>query len=140
MTTLNAFVKANWPVALTGSTFQTIGVDYTKAIVAKGTLDLPYNVTAQAAGTDITISWTDNSGIGNALAADQCAIVIYNADKDQCAADLACATRSAHSATASVSSAWTGDKIEVYAFFHGEAERDKSLTVSDSLFLGDFTV
>ncbi len=138
MTIQNAFFKSNYK-AMTGTTVATVGLDFTKAVIAKGMLDLPYNVSAQTAGTDITVSWTDNSDIGNAKANDKMAIMVYNADKDQAATDLAAATRSDHSATVSVSSAWTGDKVELYAFMHGEGD-NKELTVSDSLFLGDFTI
>jgi hypothetical protein len=63
--------------AITGA-YPTFAIDYSLALVSRG--DLP-NVLAPAvtsgAGSLLTFSWTDNSGVGIARALDQAILVAY---------------------------------------------------------------
>lgn len=128
-------IKANYGDAVTGS-WPSYVLNFAKLLVSKGNLDNPYAPSCSAQGTDLTFSWTDNSGIGNALDTDLIGIAVYNKDKNEAVCDSASAPRSARTGSFSTPSAWTGDKVEVYLMAH---RADDSM-VSTSLFLGEFTL
>lgn len=135
MTPYNAFMKHNWDDCVTG-TWPAYVLNFPKLIVSKGLLANPYAPSCSAQGLDLSLSWSDNSGIGNAKDTDLIAVVVYNSDKDECAVDEASAPRSARQSTFTCPSPWTGDKIEVYLCTI-TAKGDLSST---SLFLGEFTL
>ena len=107
-----------------------------KIIVSKGALDNPYNVSAQVQGTDLSFSWTDNSGIGNALETDKVMFLAYNTVKKQAVVVTDAADRSTRQASYSLPTAWVSDSIEVYLAVR-RAEGDDTST---SLYLGSFNL
>ena len=87
-------------------------------------------------GSDINITWTDNSGIGNAKDSDKAMFLVYNKDKNVSIADSEAADRSTRQASYSVPASWNGDTVYVYFAMQRVDER----TASASMFLGQFTV
>lgn len=110
-----------------------VTVDYTKIIVAKGALALPYNPSASVNGNQVDISWTDNSGEGEAYPDDSVAVVLYNKDRELAIYDTQVAERATGSATYNVPGTWTGDKGELYLFMQNKDN------VSNSVYLGELS-
>lgn len=118
-------VTGAWPAVV---------IDYSKIVMAKGSLLLPYNPSASVNGNEVDVSWTDNTGEGNAKGDDNIAIILYNKDKEIGIYDVAVADRQTGSATYNVPSSWTGDKAECYIFCYNRDE------VSNSVFLGELSL
>lgn len=89
-------------------------VDLTKLVVSQGNVDLPWGATATAEGNNLVVTWSDNTGIGNALAADKIMILAYNPAKEQSIYNPAAADRSERNATMALPTAWSGDTVDVY--------------------------
>lgn len=134
--TAYAYAVGKWMKEAISGVYPSATLDLGLVTLSQGSLSNPYNLACQAAGTDFTINWTDNSDTGNALASDQCVVCAYNGNKKEAISDFATATRSDHNATISVSSAWTGDDVMIWCFF----KRPDGSLVSDSRYLGKFTV
>ncbi|HNP21758.1 MAG TPA: DUF6266 family protein [Panacibacter sp.] len=77
MTAFNAAFAYNIQNAVTGNS-PDFEVDYQKVLVSRGSLPNGANP-AVAKGTDdnLVFTWTDNSGMGKALATDKTVLVIY---------------------------------------------------------------
>lgn len=134
-TWLNAFNRVNFDDGITG-TWPSFVLNYTKLCLAQGPVDNPYNPAATIQGSDINITWTDNSGIGNARDSDKVMFIVYNTDKKQSIVDSEAADRSTRQATYSLPSSWSGDKIVAYFAMQRVATRE----CSDSIYLGEFTL
>ena len=136
-TEFNAAMSFIVKKAITGAS-PNYALDYTKVMVSQGGLtqvtDAAVNWTA--AQTKLTFSWTDNSGVGNALATDKAMPFIYNKDKNETIYNTAGATRTTHTMDVTVPNNWEGDKVEVYL---GMVSEDGSL-VADSIYLGEKTL
>lgn len=143
-TWLNAFTRLNFADGITG-TFPAYALNFSKLLVSKGSLDNPYNTTAQVQGTDLSFSWTDNSGIGNALETDKAMFIAYNSVKKQAIVVTDAADRSTRQASYSLPTAWVSDSIEVY-FCMRRAGNAQGLSApnkddcSSSLYLGSFNL
>ncbi len=135
ITEQNASIRYNFADGITG-TWPNYQLNYSKLLLARGKVDNPYNTTAQVQGTDLSFSWTDNSGIGNALETDKAMFVVYNSDKKQSIYDTEASDRSTRQASVSLPSSWTGDTVEVYFAMR----RNDSDETSNSLYLGNFTL
>lgn len=109
-------------------------------MLSQGTLDLPFSPSANVDGEDITVSWSDNSGLGNASATDKVTIVCLNITKNQAVVNSAVAERSSRTATVSVNGAWSGDQVAVYLFMTSDQASREDKSVSDSTHLGTFTI
>ena len=127
-TEFNAAMSYILKNGVTGS-YPSYALDYTKVMVSKGGLTQVTDgaVNWTAAQTKLTFNWTDNSGVGNALATDKAMPFIYN---------TAGATRTTHTMDVTVPNNWEGDKVEVYL---GMVSEDGAL-VADSLYLGEKTL
>ena len=134
-TWLSRFISINFGNGITG-TFPSYELNFPKLILSMGNVDLPYNTAAELQGSDINITWTDNSGIGNAKDSDKAMFLVYNKDKNVSIADSEAADRSTRQASYSVPASWNGDTVYVYFAMQRVAER----TASASMFLGQFTV
>lgn len=89
-------------------------VDLTKLIVSQGNVDLPWSPSASAEGNNIVVTWSDNSGIGDAKADDKIMLLAYNKAKRQSVFNPEVADRSERNATLTCPTAWSGDTLEVY--------------------------
>ena len=134
-TWLSRFISINFANGITG-TWPSFELNYPKLILSQGNVDLPYNPAAQLQGSDVNITWTDNSGIGNAKDSDKVMFLIYNKDKNASIADSEAAERSTRQASYSLPASWNGDTVYVYFAMQRVDER----TASASMFLGQFTI
>ena len=123
--------------AITGAS-PNYALDYTKVMVSRGGLTQVTDAAASwaAATSKLTITWTDNSGVGSALATDKAMPFVYNKDKNETIYNTEGATRTTHTMDITVPSDWVGDKVEVYL---GMVSEDGTL-VADSIYLGEKTL
>ena len=123
--------------AITG-TSPNYALDYTKVMVSRGGLTQVTDAAASwaAATSKLTVTWTDNSGVGTALATDKAMPFVYNKDKNETIYNTEGATRTTHTMDITVPSDWVGDKVEVYL---GMVSEDGTL-VADSIYLGEKTL
>ena len=136
-TEFNAAFSYHIKNAVTGS-YPDYEMDYTKVVVSKGGLTQVTDgaVNWTAAQSKLTFSWTDNSGVGNALATDKAMPFIYNKTKNETIYNTAGATRTTHTMDVTVPNNWAGDKVEVYL---GMVSEDGAL-VADSIYFGELTL
>ena len=106
-------------------------------IVAKGTLTGADEGTASAAaGHIVNITWSDNSGTGDALATDNAMALLINPTKKTIMQDTTTKTRADGSLQLTVPSKWVGDLVHAYLSFKTPTG-DK---VADSIFLASITI
>lgn len=111
-------------------------LDESKVVMSRGGVDLPYGMSASNDGNDLTFQWTDNSGVGTALATDVLVYLIKNKARGQWVAANSGVARSTRTFTYACPSAWTGEDIYVYAFFVRADDSDASSTQ----YLGQITM
>jgi hypothetical protein len=85
---------------------------------------------ASAAGNDVDITWTDNSGQADALATDEVEVVYYNSTQDYWVVDTGNAVRSAAALNIVDNLVAQNDDLYVYIF----ASRPDRSKVSDSVY------
>ncbi|MCR5193397.1 MAG: DUF6266 family protein [Bacteroidales bacterium] len=135
MTAPNAAVSANIGEVITG-TFPNYEIDYSKALVSAGSLDLPFNAQATVDSNTLSLTWADNSGMGTAKATDKVMILIYNKTKNQSVSEFDVASRSERTGSVTIPTAWNSDSVEVWLAMNS---LDGTLT-SKSAYLGSFTI
>lgn len=136
-TEFNAAFSYTIKNAVTGS-YPSYALDFTKIVVSKGGLTQVTGATASwnNNSNEVKIDWTDNSGVGNALATDKAMPFIYNKAKGETIYDTAGATRTTHTQSLTVPNDWEGDKVEVYLGMVSEDSKE----VADSIYLGEVTL
>ena len=134
MPSTSVFFKRNYD-DIFGGNYPTFSLLYDKAILSTGGLDNPYSPNAVVESNVITVSWTDNSGIGLAKKTDDAIIVAYNSVKEQAIFTAEGGERSTRQATLTLPSAWSGDSIDVWF-----AMRSKEGVLSESMYLGNFSI
>jgi Family of unknown function (DUF6266) len=135
MTGINNAFAYNIRNAVTG-VYPSFAIDYSLALVSRG--DLP-NALAPAvtsgAGSLLTFSWTDNSGVGSAKATDLAILVAYCPALKQAIYTTAGDSRSALTAELNVQS-FSGKAVETWIGFISADGK----TVATSIFTGEVTV
>lgn len=132
MSGYNLFVKKNIQA------FNSDGLvdDYANLQFSIGTLPNPFDVEVtddETVTNGITVTWTDNSGTGDATADDQLQILAISSTEMALMQDL---TAKRSDGTASVTLPLDiGDTINVYAFFKNEELNEYSDSVYGSLVL-----
>lgn len=134
-TWLSRFISVNFNDGITG-TWPSYELNFPKLIMSQGNVDLPYSPAAQLQGSDINVTWTDNSGIGNARDNDKAMFLVFNKDKNQSIDDTEAADRSTRQASYNLPASWNGDTVYVYFAMYRKAAK----VASKSVFLGQFTV
>lgn len=136
-TEFNAAFSYTIKNAVTGA-YPNYALDFTKIVVSKGGLTQVTGATAtwNNNSNEVKIDWTDNSGVGNALATDKAMPFIYNKAKGETIYDTAGATRTTHTQSLTVPNDWEGDKVEVYLGMVSEDGKE----VADSIYLGEVTL
>ena len=136
-TEFNAAMSYTIKNAITGS-YPSYALDFTKIVVSKGGLTQVTGATASwnNNSNEVKIDWTDNSGVGNALATDKAMPFIYNKAKGETIYDTAGATRTTHTQSLTVPNDWEGDKVEVYLGMVSDDGKE----VADSIYLGEVTL
>ena len=136
MSEFNAFVKSNISTAITGA-FPYYTIDYSKLIVSKGVLTGSIDGAASASsGSIVDITWTDNSGNGDAQATDYAVLLLINEGKKSIAQEVSSNTRADASLSVTVPSSWEGSNVHVYLSFK-DAD---SFRIADSSYLGSVTI
>ena len=135
LTSFSQAIKNNIRTAVTG-TFPNLEVDYTLALVSNGNVDLPYSPSATTDGTSLSLTWSDNTGMGNALSDDKICVVAFNPTKGQSVYSLNLAERNERSATFTLPTAWTGDTVNVWMAM----KREKNGETSKSVHLASLTL
>lgn len=121
--------------AITG-TYPNHSIDYTKAMVSRGSLALPLNIQKLNNDGEIAVSWLDNSGTANALDTDFAMLLAYNANKEEALYDMTQSCRGDEGTSITYPSNWVGDTVHIYLAFVSE---DGTL-VSDSVYVGSETI
>ena len=121
--------------AVTG-VYPTFAVDYSLVLVSRG--DLP-NALAPAvtsgAGSLVTFSWTDNSGVGIAKATDQAVLVAYSPVLKQAVYTTAGGMRSELTGELNLAT-FSGLSVETYIGFIAADGRN----IASSIYTGNVTV
>jgi len=137
MSEFNAATQINYNNGVIGGTYPSLTVDASKLVVARGSLTGVPSATAEISGGMAKISWTDNSGEGDASATDKALLVFYNITKGQVVAFANTGkTRTNGSYSTSVVDAWAGDSVACYLAF----QKADGSVVSDSVYAGTVTL
>lgn len=119
-----------------GGTSPNYNLDFSSVLVSRGSLTQPTNTNVSVASGKAAISWTDNSGQGNAQSTDVAMPLAFNTDKGEAVFSTAAATRADQSAELNFPADWNGDTIELYSGF---ASAD-GINVANALYLGSHSV
>ena len=122
--------------AITG-TAPNFAVDYSLALLSKGSLSTPLNGSVDlTTANQVTFDWDDNSADGNANTTDKSMVLAYNPSKKESIYILDGAIRSATSQVLTLPTSYTGDTVELFmAFISADGK-----IVSNSVYLGSGTV
>lgn len=116
--------------------YPTFNIVYSDVLVSRG--DLP-NVLGPAivsgAGSVVTFSWTDNTGVGAAKATDKAILAAYCPAFNQCIYTTGSADRSAITDDLNLST-FAGQVVETYIGFISESGK----SVATSIYTGQVTV
>lgn len=126
------FSKQLYDEAIIGNMHDGFSIDPTKVMVAKGSLTPAHSIAAAVATAThtATISWSDNSGVGDAEATDNLCVQLFNSTKQVSVTAQDLATRAAETASVEYPSDWVGDTMYVYVFWDG---KDKGCSASKML-------
>ena len=117
-------------------TYPNLEGNYNKVVVSEGGVDLPYDPSGSVADGELTVTWADNSGQGDALATDKAALFLFNTTQKKSVFAVTESKRSDRSAKISVPTTWTGDTAVGYLFMVRE---DKGVN-SMSAYVGSYTL
>jgi len=135
MTGINNAFAYNIKNAVTG-TYPSFEIDYSLALVSRG--DLP-NILGPAvisgAGSQVTFSWTDNSGVGTARATDQAILVAYCPSNRHAIYTTAGGLRSGLTGELNLLP-FSGLAVQTYIGFISES----GLSIATSIFTGEVIV
>ncbi|PRP66283.1 DUF6266 family protein [Nonlabens agnitus] len=111
-------------------------VDYNSALLSRGLLAGVSNATTDLTFPgEVTFSWDDNSGEGNAFTSDKAMLVVYNPSKNDSIINLSGADRTVGTQTISLPNTYSGDIVELFMAFVSADGR----LVSNSIYLGSGT-
>jgi hypothetical protein len=133
-TAFNAAMSYVVKNAVTG-TYPDYALDFSLALVSRGSLMPAENAAAVAGTGKIAFTWTDNSGVGDAMATDLAMPLVFNKDKGEAVFNTAAATRADGTAEVNTPADWVGDKVELYLGFISADGK----TVANSVSLGEET-
>lgn len=117
--------------AITGSGTEYT-LDPTKVEISKGGLTPCHTIAAAVAPATqtVTVSWSDNSGVGDAEATDQLCYLLLNFTKGVSIYGTDVATRAEETYSFTYNAAWAGDTAYLYVFWNG---KDKGCSSSQML-------
>lgn len=134
-TAYNAAMSYTLKNAIKGS-YPNQSIDYTSVMVSRGSLMLPPNVQKVSNDGEIAISWTDNSGLGNASDTDLAMPLAYNETKHEVIYDFNYSCRGDEGVSLAYPTNWTGDTVHIYLTFVS----DDGTLVADSIYVGSQTI
>ena len=104
-------------------------IDFEKALVSRGSLTAVHQATSVQTANNISFEWTDNSGEGNAVAADAALLLVFNKTRWEAVYSDATARRSDEKAELDIPKEWEKDELVTYLGFRsGDGE-----TVANSI-------
>lgn len=103
-------------------------VMYSYVVISQGIVPLPYSPSATLDSNTVMLTWTDNSGIGDARETDVSRIVVYNPAKGEMVMGGE-ANRSSRNASLTLPASWSGDSVEAYCYFWRESDSKASKSV-----------
>lgn len=119
-----------------GGTAPNFTVDYSNALLSRGSLSGALNATTDlATAGQVSFAWDDNSLEGNANTTDKAMVLVYNPSKKESMYILDGAIRTAGSQTVIIPGTYAGDTVELFIAFVS----DDGTQVSNSLYLGSGT-
>ena len=135
-TGINAAFSYNIANAITG-TYPAYEVDYSKLLVAQGTLPGALNpeVTSTTAG-EIKYTWEDNSTDTNASATDKATLLVYNPVRNKAVTVVGGNTRTGGSQSITLPANFSGDEVQCFIAFQKETQS----TFSNSEYVGGIIV
>ncbi len=118
--------------ALQGDLQQGFTIDPTKVEISKGGLTPCHTIAAAVAPATqtVTVSWSDNTGVGDAEATDQLCYLLLNLTKETSIYGTDVATRAEESFSLTYPADWAGDTGYLYVFWNG---KDKGCSSSKML-------
>lgn len=111
-----------------------VSIRYDWLSVSVGNVPLPLSPVGTLDGSDISASWSDNSGVGTAAADDIAYICVYNPAKFASMVEGK-DNRATRSAVLQTPAAWSGDTVEAWLFM-----RSTKGECSESFYLGSFNL
>jgi hypothetical protein len=134
-TGINSAISYTLKNAVQG-TYPDYSIVYTDALISRGDLpNVPVPTVAIGAGGILTYSWTNNSGVGIARAADKAILAAYCPKLNQCIYTTGGATRSALTDQLNLA-AFSNTTVETYIGFISENGRN----IATSLYTGQVPV
>jgi hypothetical protein len=128
MSGFNAFVKLNLSTAISG-TYPSFSINYPQLVVATGTLTGIDTVSvANAAGRKVILTWTDNSGEGNAASTDVGMILLIDASNRMILEDTSSSVRSAGTLTITCPPICVGNTVYAYIAFKNPTTGEISIS------------
>lgn len=134
-TAFNAAMSYIVKNAVSGA-FPNYALDFSQVLVSRGSLTQPLNANATMAAGKVSISWTDNSGQGDAQPIDVAMPLAFNTDKGEAVFSTNSDTRADQLAELTFPADWVGDTVEIYIGFISA----DGINVANSLYLGSNTV
>ena len=134
-TSFNAAMAYNIKNAIVGE-YPNFELDYSKALVSRGTLTPVEGANANVTSSGVTFFWRDNSGTGNALLTDMAMPLLFNKDKEEAVFSTAGGKRFEEETTLTGPADWTGSKVEAYLGFISADGK----SVATSIYLGKVTI
>jgi hypothetical protein len=134
MTAFNAAMGYHVKYAVVG-TYPDYEIDFSLVQASKGSLPNAIAPAAAVSGNNINFTWTDNSGVGIALATDLAILVAYCADTRQTIYTTDGGTRSGGAGSLNVTS-MAGYQVQTYIAFISEEGNE----VATSIYTGALTV
>ncbi len=135
--TFNLATSYHIKQALEPGTLEAYVIDYPKVLISKGDLlgMVDGNVTLD--GTDLSISWSDNSGQGNALATDEVVVVAYCEALNLFETANPGGTRDLQAMQMALPGYWAGQEVQVWATFVTASKKlAATSTFLGSIFIG----
>jgi hypothetical protein len=128
MSGYNAFVKINLSTAISG-TYPSFSINYPNLLVATGTLTGIDTVSvANAAGRKVILTWTDNTGEGNAASTDVGMILLIDGSNRFMIDDTSSSVRSAGTLTLTCPLFWVGNTVYAYIAFKNPTTGEISIS------------
>ena len=121
----SSFFRQLWYDALIGNMTDGFSIDPTKVMIARGPLTPCHTIAASVATATqtITISWSDNTGVGDAQETDQLMYCFYNMTKQTNIYGNNVAARAAETYSTTYPADWSGDTCYLYvAWSSGSTE------------------
>lgn len=134
-TAFNAAMSYTLNNAIAG-TAPNFSIDYSNALVSRGSLPGARNGQATSASGVVSFTWDDNSSIGTANQTDKALLAVLNPTRGEAMIETAGSQRSVGSENIAVPADWVGEDVEVFIGFISEDAK----SVSNSVYLGTVTV